>query len=215
MKACPFCAEQIQDDAIKCRFCNSLLNAQAPAPLAAVAAPAVAPLVAAHPGGHPRVLYEGSPSWKSYFWPYVGATLLIVVGLSLAGWLGVAHRDDKPWLAAIGGAVAVLGVIWFLNEHFRRIGTRVRFTTDTIDIERGLLGKRIDTIQLWRVRDIDFRQTMMERLLGVSTIHIVAHDQENPEVMLRGIHGGRQLFDDVRDAIALSRQGRNVIGMVE
>ena len=215
MKACPFCAEQIQDDAIKCRFCNSMLVAQAAAPLQAAAPPPAGPLVAGHPGGHPRVLYEGSPSWKSYFWPYVGAVLVVVAGLSLAGWLVVAYRQDKPWLAAIGCGVAVLGVIWFLNEHFRRIGTRVRFTTDTIDIERGLLGKRIDTIQLWRVRDIDFRQTMMERMLGVSSLHVVSHDQENPDVMLRGIRGGRELFDEVRDAIALSRQGRNVVGMVE
>lgn len=157
-----------------------------------------------------EVYYEGSPLLrgslgKGFMWILGG---VVLIALSIASPI---LKWPLPWWACL--ALAVIGLVFILVPLIRSRTIRYRVTNYRIDYERGLLGKNIDTLELWHVEDVRFNQTLIDRILGVGNITVISHDETMPLLVMHDIPHSRQLFEQLKQRIIAVKRSRGVMKM--
>ena len=158
------------------------------------------------------IYFEGSPLVRGD----LGKVLLcalVGVGLIVAAVYLRWFRDDVnlPWWALLlMFAVALIALtVPYLITRMRRY----RISNYRIDYERGLLSKRIDTLELWHVDDISFRQGILDRIFNVGSVTIVSNDKSTPRLELDGLPNPRPIFDSLKQRVIAVKRQRGVIKM--
>lgn len=111
-------------------------------------------------------------------------------------------------LAVITIGIAAL-IFWI-----RRASNRYRVTTRRIEYEKGLLSKRTDNLELYRIRDLAVVRPFFQRLVGTANIELITGDVTDPKLVLYGLKGDVEgWFAMLRDATEAERvrRGRMVM----
>ena len=65
--------------------------------------------------------------------------------------------------------------------------TRYQMSEDRLFISEGFLNIKDDEVLLYRVRDIDTRRSLWQRIFGVGTVTVISSDKTMPTLVLKNV----------------------------
>ncbi|MCK9230028.1 MAG: PH domain-containing protein [Syntrophales bacterium] len=167
-KACSFCGEAILLAAVKCKHCGEFLDGRN---RQAAAAP---------PPPQPKKsklqvendLWKGNPSYLYYLGHFIfGVILLPLFGLGL------------------------LFIVYALLDRNFKVYT---LTNKRVMSKAGIISRKIHEIGVRDIRNINVKQSILERLFGLGTIEIASAGTGGIEVSFAGINNPMRARDLIR-----------------
>jgi membrane protein YdbS with pleckstrin-like domain len=207
-KKCPFCGESIRAEAIKCRFCKEFLQTPSGENVSQAQDTRQVPLGYAQ-RTDTEVFFDGAVSPIILVGPIITSLFLIALSLFIYIVGGGTDLGKAPVLVAI--AITIVAILYCFIKWLKWKNTSYRVTNDRIEIERGVLSKSVRNLDMWRVQDIDFNQSVLQRMFGLGRVHIETSDKDIPVIDIGPIKGSRDLYDKVKKAELDADRRRGVV----
>ena len=145
------------------------------------------------------IVWEGSPSQVTNLGAYL-VCALIAAAIAVAG---VLMAPQAFWLLIVPAVVA----LW---KYLELRCFRYTVTTERAGLRRGILTKRTDSIELYRVKDTTVIEPFFLRLFGLSDIILSSSDRTTPLLVLHAVPNGMGLREQIRASVERLRVQKSV-----
>ncbi len=94
---------------------------------------------------------------------------------------------------------------WLVTKN-----TKYELTTERLRTRYGVLNKKTDELELYRVRDYRLEQPFFLRIFSLGNIILETSDKSHPQVVIRAIPNGEELRELLRTHVEANRTRKGV-----
>lgn len=144
-------------------------------------------------------LWKGHTSQWIHFWYYFFCVILAAAAIG-----GIPFTGG---LSAIGLVVPFL--MWLIRWWLTKT-TAYELTSQRLKIASGILNRKHDELELYRVKDYAIEQPLFLRLLGLGNLSMVTSDATTPNLTIPAIANIETVRDQLRSAVQAERDRKRV-----
>ena len=123
-------------------------------------------------------------------WVFLGRYLLGIFIISSV-WLGSAFIDSIPIVTDVYSLIAipmfVIGILFLISAEILRSANRYYITTTRVVHEYKLFSRKRSSATYRHIQDLHATQSILERLVGIGTLHINTAGTHLTEIKFKGV----------------------------
>jgi len=97
-----------------------------------------------------------------------------------------------------------------LSRYLQTKNKIYELTTERLKITEGIFSKVTDTLELYRVKDLETRQPFLYRMFGVENVQMNTSDTSSPFIFIEAIPSAVSLGDKIRNQVEAIRAQKGV-----
>jgi membrane protein YdbS with pleckstrin-like domain len=157
-----------------------------------------------------ETVWRGSVSqWKNFGFFVVQ----VLIGAAIVFVFIALGRSSSPEIRKFSAFILILVAVPIFIAAKRYLQTKCtvyEVTNERLKTTEGILSKVTDTLEFYRIKDIERQQPFLYRLCGIENVQLNTSDTSSPLVIIEAVPQHAGLADVIRNQVETIRQQKGV-----
>ena len=139
--------------------------------------------------------YFGRPAWRNQ---WLGITVVLLLILFSVLVLILPEETTESYWDIIAGILLAGAAIIALSILYRRYSWKFTITNELIESRHGIIARDVESIRVKDLRNVNLRQSLLQRIFGVGDLEFSSAGGAGIEVMFHGITNAMKIKQQVQ-----------------
>jgi uncharacterized membrane protein YdbT with pleckstrin-like domain len=150
-----------------------------------------------------------SSQWKN-FGPYVLYAILGGAVIAITAVIAQVATAEVRKIIPFTLLLLIVPIFMAVARYLQTKSKSFELTNERLKITEGVFNKTTDTLELYRVKDLETRQPFLSRLVHVENVQLNTSDSSSPSVFIEAVPSAVMLADKIRNAVEAIRSQKGV-----